>query len=201
VDLGQTATRRRGEALETAILDAAWDQLVEAGYSAFTYEAVAARAGTSRPVLYRRWPTRGDLLIAAMRHSRDLAPVKTPNTGTVRGDMIAMLRESNRARADFAALVSVRAAEYFSETGTTMAEVRDQLLNGSGRSSANIILDQAAARGELDPARVPRRVAELPGELFRSQLLMTMAAVPDDVLIEIVDDIWLPLLRHYGATV
>jgi AcrR family transcriptional regulator len=201
VDLEQTTTRRRGEVLENAILDAAWEQLVEAGYSSFTYEAIAARAGTSRPVLYRRWPTRDQLLIATMRHYRGMTALDCPNTGTVRGDMIAMLRDANRARAGFAALVSVRAAEYFSETGTTMAEIRDQLLAGSGRTSAAIILDQAAQRGELDPAGIPDRVVDLPGELFRAQLLMTMTAVPDDALIGIVDDIWLPLLRHYGARV
>jgi AcrR family transcriptional regulator len=41
--------------LEQALLDAAWAQLVEQGYATFTMDAVAARAGTSRAVLYRRW--------------------------------------------------------------------------------------------------------------------------------------------------
>jgi AcrR family transcriptional regulator len=61
-------SRRRGQALDDALLDAAWDELVERGYGRFTIEAVAARAGTSRPVIYRRWPTRSDLAIAAIRH-------------------------------------------------------------------------------------------------------------------------------------
>jgi AcrR family transcriptional regulator len=60
-------TRRRGEALEDALLDAAWDELVEVGYGRFTIDGVAARAGTSRPVIYRRWPVRSDLAIAAVR--------------------------------------------------------------------------------------------------------------------------------------
>jgi AcrR family transcriptional regulator len=60
--------RRRGTELESAILDAAWEQLTAEGYEHFTVDTVAARARTSKPVLYRRWKTREDLLRAAVRH-------------------------------------------------------------------------------------------------------------------------------------
>ncbi|MFD7947322.1 helix-turn-helix domain-containing protein, partial [Streptomyces sp. NPDC059744] len=58
--------RRRGAELETALLDAAWDELIAMGFEELTYEAVAARAGTSRAVLYRRWPTKRELVLAAL---------------------------------------------------------------------------------------------------------------------------------------
>ncbi|RYY09760.1 MAG: TetR/AcrR family transcriptional regulator, partial [Alphaproteobacteria bacterium] len=64
----ETATRRRGAALEDAILAAAWIELQNSGYTNFTYEAVARRAETSRPVLYRRWQTKLELALAAIRH-------------------------------------------------------------------------------------------------------------------------------------
>ena len=51
---GGASQRRRGIALEEALLDAAWAELTERGYDGFTIDAVAARAGTSRAVLYRR---------------------------------------------------------------------------------------------------------------------------------------------------
>jgi len=60
-----TTTRRRGSALDDALLDAAWAELQEAGYAGLTMEGVAQRAGTSRPVLARRWPNRPQLVIAA----------------------------------------------------------------------------------------------------------------------------------------
>jgi AcrR family transcriptional regulator len=53
-----TNRRRRGTALEDAILDAAWTELIEHGYANLTLESVAKRSGTSRPVLARRWPNR-----------------------------------------------------------------------------------------------------------------------------------------------
>ena len=64
-------TRRRGSKLEAALLQAAWDELTEAGYTAFTMEGVAARAKTSRAVLYRRWPNRPELVVAALHEHRN----------------------------------------------------------------------------------------------------------------------------------
>jgi len=66
--MDHTVERRRGKALEDAVLDAAWSELLDGGYASFTMEAVAARAHTSRPVLYRRWPNRADLAISDTAH-------------------------------------------------------------------------------------------------------------------------------------
>ena len=60
--------RRRGQVLENALLDAAWAELCEKGYEGFTVEGVATRAATARTVIYRRWPTRPELLRAAVAH-------------------------------------------------------------------------------------------------------------------------------------
>ncbi|HKB49683.1 MAG TPA: helix-turn-helix domain-containing protein, partial [Ktedonobacterales bacterium] len=59
--------RRRGATLERAILHATWEELVAVGYANLTMERVAAHAGTSRAVLYRRWRSRPELVLAAIR--------------------------------------------------------------------------------------------------------------------------------------
>src|SRR6201992_1835695 len=84
-------TRRRGAALEDALLDAAWDELQAAGYQAMTMEAVADRAGTSRAVLYRRWPKRAELVLAALRRHRPISSGEVPATGSLRGDVLTLL--------------------------------------------------------------------------------------------------------------
>src|ERR1700727_1770293 len=71
--------RRRGAELEGAILDAAWEQLIAEGYEHFTVDTVAARARTSKPVLYRRWKTREDLLRATVRHRGAADPPAIPD--------------------------------------------------------------------------------------------------------------------------
>ncbi|WP_371871433.1 TetR/AcrR family transcriptional regulator [Phytohabitans rumicis] len=106
--VGVTPTRRRGQELEDALLDAAWDELAAVGYARFTMEGVAARAGTSRPVIYRRWPNRAELAIAAIRHYGARQPVATPDTGSVREDMIVLLRDASASRIVLAALFSVQ---------------------------------------------------------------------------------------------
>jgi AcrR family transcriptional regulator len=76
----------RSARVREAVLDAAFAELDEHGYSAFSIEAVARRSGVHKTTIYRRWPTREALLVYALdsRSDRDL-PV--PNTGSVRADL------------------------------------------------------------------------------------------------------------------
>ncbi len=94
-------SRRRGAALEEAILDAAWAELIEHGYADMTLEAVAKRAGTSRPVLARRWPSRTRLATAVLARYLAQNPVDVPDLGSVGAEMRLFLRKlSDRARPD-----------------------------------------------------------------------------------------------------
>jgi AcrR family transcriptional regulator len=194
---GGGASRRRGDELEDALLDAAWDVLVEHGYSGLTFEAVAARAGTSRPVLYRRWPRRDDLLLATL--AKFWQPIEVPDTGGLRDDAIGFLRNANAARARTITLVGVQLTDYFRETGTTFGELRDRLLPPGLATPFETIVPRAVARGELPDVPRPSRVVNLPFDLFRHEMLTTMRAVPDASIVEIVDEVWLPLLRVSGA--
>ncbi|GGO18283.1 TetR family transcriptional regulator [Microbispora rosea subsp. aerata] len=192
----KTATRRRGAELEEALLDAAWDELVSCGYGGFTFEGVAARAQTSRPVVYRRWASRADLAVAAIRHYGRKHPFPVPDTGSLRDDLVALLRSFSERRSELAVLMSMRMSEFFAETGATMADLREQLLaDRTGPSSLVRVLERAAARGELDPRRLTPRLTALPVDLIRHEILMTGRPVSEDVITEIVDDIFLPLVR------
>jgi AcrR family transcriptional regulator len=193
-----TVERRRGKALEDAVLDAAWSELLDAGYANFTMEAVAARAHTSRPVLYRRWPNRADLAIAAMRHIMNKHPLNIPNTGKVRGDLLALLQQFSEKRALFAASFSLQMNEYFSETNTSMADLRTSVLQGD-HSQLAVVLARGVDRGEIDRSRLTPRIASLPADLLRHEVLMTLKPVPNIVITEFVDDIFLPLVRPKSA--
>src|SRR5271156_3535431 len=87
----RTRQRRRGEELKAALLEAAWAELVEAGFARLTMESVAARAKTGVAVLYRRWPNKDDLVLAAIASHGSLNPVDIPDTGSLRGDLVALL--------------------------------------------------------------------------------------------------------------
>jgi AcrR family transcriptional regulator len=194
---GNTQTRRHGAELERAILDAAWEQLIAEGYEHFTIDTVAARARTSKPVLYRRWKTREDLLRATVSNRGAADSAAIPDTGTLRGDLLALLTHANTTRNPMVALVSSMLGSYYNQTGPTPAELRDAFL--SQRDSASVVeqvVNRAVERGEIDPARLTPRIIDLPFDLFRNEWMMTLKVVPDHVLRQIVDDIFIPLVTR-----
>jgi AcrR family transcriptional regulator len=190
-------TRRRGSRLEAAILEAAWDELAEVGYASLTMEGVAARARTSRAVLYRRWPNRPELVVAALRHRTDFTSPEAFDTGTLRGDVLALLRHMSTRVGEIAGALSFLITASFEEAGLTPAGLRERAVAGEP-GTMQAILDRAAARGEIDPGRLSPRIASLPVDLVRHDLIMTLAPIPDSALIEIVDKIFLPLVRAAG---
>jgi AcrR family transcriptional regulator len=185
--------RRRGAALEGALLNAAWEELLEHGYAGFTYDGVANRAGTSRPVVYRRWPTKPDLLLATLQHQRLSRPLRVPDTGSLRGDLVGLLLDVSRKRTGVVALAGVGLTAYFEETGSSFADIRAEL-TASTPPVIEPVLARAVARGEIDPGKLTDRIKELPLELVRHEMLMTLRPVPRKHIEEIVDTIFLPLV-------
>jgi AcrR family transcriptional regulator len=175
------------------VLDAAWDELCAVGYPGFTLDGVAARAGTSRPVLARRWSSRVELVVAAIRHRTALAAIDPPDTGTLRGDVLALLRQMSASASEIAGVLSFVLADYFDATGLSPSDLRERAIAGTPSRMAAII-QRAIDRGEIDPGRVSPRIASLPLDLVRHDLIMNRAPMPDGTLIEIVDRIFLPLV-------
>jgi AcrR family transcriptional regulator len=185
--------RRRGSALEAALLDAVWEEVVEKGYDRFTIESVAERARTSRDVIYRRWANKAELIQAAVARAGRQEQVVIPDTGTLRGDLIELLHQANRTRAHLGVQMILQLGGYHAETGAGIAELRNAFLSERG-SAMHIILERAVARGEVDPAKLTPRVVAVPFDLYRQELLMTLKAVTDEATESIVDEVFLPLV-------
>jgi AcrR family transcriptional regulator len=190
--------RRRGAALESAILDAGWEQLIEAGYERFTVDAVAARSSSARSVLYRRWPSRMALLEAVIRRRGEIDVVEVPDTGSLRGDVLALLTEFSERRSRIVGLIAVWLGVFFDEDGGSPEQVREWFLP-DGPSGMDVIVERAVARGELE--RVPpRRIVALPADLIRHELFMTMTAASPATIAEVVDDVFLPLATNFAQS-
>jgi AcrR family transcriptional regulator len=200
MDLEEPGRRRRGEELERAILAAAWDRLLESGYHNFTIDAVAERAGTSRSVLYRRWPDRDALIGATLAYGFETSRVAAPDTGTLREDVLALLRIANTERARILPLMSVLMGSYFSPAGATFASVRREILGERAGGAMDVILERAVARGEIDAARLTPRVLTVAFDLFRHDLLMTLQPLSEDDIVAIVDEVFLPLVQPGGSS-
>ncbi|GGK81730.1 TetR family transcriptional regulator [Planomonospora parontospora subsp. parontospora] len=193
---GAGQTRRRGAALEEAILRAATDELAESGYAGLTMDKVAARAGTNKNAIYRRWPNRLTLGVAAYRRLATTTP--PPDTGDLRGDVLELLRQANRYWSSPSGAIL---RELLAAAGGA-SELLAQLQGRSGDAAAApwlTVLGRAVARGEASPEALHPRVATVAIVLLRNEFVMRGApTAPDDVLVEIVDEVYLPLVRRRG---
>jgi len=190
------SVRRRGARLEDAILDAAWAELVERGYPGLTLEGVAKRAGTSRPVLHRRWPSRTALATAALGRHIAQNPIVVPDLGSARDEICLLLRRmSDRARPDMIRLVfdmQRDLADKHSNLADMRAQLRAQIVDSDVMQT---ILGRAIDRGEITAARLTPRIVSLPTDLARHEILMTFEPLSDQAIKEIVDEVFLPLVR------
>ena len=186
--------RRRGEALEKALLDAASAELTERGYDDLTIDAVATRAGTSRAVLYRRWPNKQELVLATLTQYVNTKFVDAPDTGSLRGDVIGLLKLANKLRIRLAMLVFTQLGGFYREANTNLAEL-GAFVQGGRDAMLDEVIERAVARGEIRAGQVSDRVARLPVDLFRYELMMTLQPLADEVIEEIVDTVFLPLVR------
>jgi AcrR family transcriptional regulator len=186
------ATRRRGALLEQALLDASWQELQESGYAKLTMERVADRAGTSRAVIYRRWRNRPELVIAAMRHRQPVLSGAIPDTGTLRGDMLAVLRRASTRITEIGPDTVIGMLSDLLSDEEAFDQILDQLLR-SGGDVMSSVLKRAASRNE-SRENISPRVVRLPLDLLRHELILTHQPPSQDTLEEILDDIFLPLV-------
>lgn len=186
------APRRRGEALTAAIFDATLAELDECGYAELTMERVANRAHASKGSLYRRWTNRAELVVDALEHIRPFE-LEAPDTGNVREDLLGLLRAIT-ARFEGAPGEGAR--------GMIVETVRDPDLMHVVRRRfvdpvVNMVLDllrRGAVRGEVRPSALTHRVANVGPALVRHHFLVHGGPIPDEFVVEIVDEVLMPLI-------
>jgi AcrR family transcriptional regulator len=189
--------RRRGDVLEQAILRAAADELLAAGYAGLTMDRVAARAGTNKNAIYRRWPSRAKLAVAAYRQMAG-GDQSLPDTGSIRDDALQLLRRANRAWSSPVGSVQRSLLAGVADDPELLALIQERA-NDAGSALWLTILGRAVARGEARPEALHPRVATLAAVLLRNEYVTRgLPTAPDHVLVEIVDEVYLPLLRGRG---
>jgi AcrR family transcriptional regulator len=173
------------ERVTTAVLRAVLDLATEEGLGAVTMDAVAARAQVGKSAIYRRWPTKQDLIIAAAETR--FKALAVPDQGSIRTELHAML--SARLEAYRMPGTDRLVAEIFSArvleaapSGRYAAYI-SKLMSGS-----RTILERGIARGEVRPDIDLRAVATLVASplVFR---LMAEVELPDGHLVDQVVDL------------
>ena len=191
-DGGARGTRRRGNALLGAIHTAVMEELATVGYTGLSIERVAERARTGKASIYRRWPTRLDLVLDAIDHVMPRLD-DVPDTGNVRDDLLTVLR---RIAAVMGSREGIAARACVDGTDDELAQaVRERLLPPR-KAMMLSILQRAADRGEVNPGSVTQRMTEVGPMLLHGELLQRGAPITDKAVVEIVDEILLPLLTR-----
>ena len=145
------AGRPRDPSTEDAILRAALDGLAELGYDRLSMDEIAARAHAGKGALYRRWPSKAALVVAAVMAWRErAAPITVPDTGSLSGDIAAMVAAvpdfDEAAARQMAVIVGLASAAM--RDPELRSALADNLL-ARPRQLFRAVLDHAVARGEI----------------------------------------------------
>ncbi|SEA98059.1 TetR/AcrR family transcriptional regulator [Leifsonia sp. 21MFCrub1.1] len=192
--------RKRDHSRDPEILDAALDVLAEVGYDRMTMDMVAARAKAGKATMYRRWSSKADLVIEAVACMKkvDVDAASLPDTGTLRGDLVAMMKPHTIVDAEkklqvMAGLVSMLAQspEFADAVNAAIVEPR--------ASINRIFLQRAVDRGEI-PADVDiEQLAILAPSMAAYRVLVLRKPVDRAFLLRVLDDILLPAVGIRAA--
>lgn len=149
------AGRRLDRSLDTAILDAVLEGLAEQGYDRMSMDDVASRAGVGKAAIYRRWSTKAAVVADAIAHwRRRLVPVEPPNTGSLRGDVEALVaRVPDFSETDTSTMKVIVGVATAAVHNSVLAAALDDLALATPRQIIRTVLEQAAARGEIPAGR------------------------------------------------
>jgi AcrR family transcriptional regulator len=181
--------RPRSERARKAILEAAAELLLARGLSAVSMDAVAERAGVSKATIYRWWPTKETLALDALYTEWAAARSQTRDTGSLRGDLLSMLRPWARRAGSrpYGRVVAALLTE--AQTDPVFgAEYRQRFLEPR-REQVREIFRRAIERGEI-PAGTKVEVALdlLYGSMYH-RLLHGHAPLSDRFVRDVVDTV------------
>jgi AcrR family transcriptional regulator len=181
--------------LERAILDAALDQLSTVGWKGLTMEGVAAGAQTGKAAVYRRWPSKEDLVADALQAG--LPPFEgAPDLGDVRADLVALCRRVREAMFSRPGL-ALRAVIH--ECDPAQAErLHEVIVKGVVEPTVQLlgeVIHQGIGRGEVRPDAVNGYVLDAVPAMMMYRSKMCASEWSDRDLEEMIDQFMLPLLR------
>jgi len=173
------AGRPRGRHVTDAVLDAALAELASAGLEGFSVERVAGRADVHKTTVYRRWPRRGELIVAALERLLDDAAERVPDTGSLRGDLTSLLEGVAAFVSQPIGRAIVRAA-LSAQSEVDVAALAARRLEGADESAMTALVARALDRGEWRDGVSGEQVAHvLVGAILHRSLLEHCEVTPE----------------------
>ena len=196
VDDAPRLGRKRDHTRDSEILDAALDVLAESGYDGMTVDMVAARAKAGKATLYRRWPSKEDLVLDAVACMK---PVETdfsklPDTGTLRGDLIALMKPPTIKDGERKMQIMAGVMSMLSKNPELAGTLRDVMV--VPRLAVNrFLMGRAIERGEIRADADVDTISMVSQSMVSFRVLMERKPVTREYLLSIIDEVILPALR------
>jgi AcrR family transcriptional regulator len=187
--------RPRDPRRREAILRAAIELVAEIGYDRMTVEALAARAGVSKPTIYRRWPGgKRDIVVDAIR-SKHPDGESLPDTGSLRGDLLGLLCTGLEHDGDEDVKLAGGLISQLRESEELARIMREEVV-AHGRKQYDTLLARAFARGEIAPGtRITPLFHDIAGSVIFTRAIVTGEPLDRPFLEELVDHVLLPLIK------
>jgi AcrR family transcriptional regulator len=179
-----------------AILRATLDVLAENGYDALRLDVVAARAKASKATLYRHWPGKADLVVAAVRCYKQADLVAQTDTGSLRGDVLAALRAITDSMTGPTGQIMAGVVIAMQRDAELARTVRTSMLKDK-HDLARRMLDRAIARGELPADTDPEIFPEIAFGLLFARIFIRGGPADEAYLTRLADEIIIPLMTRH----
>ena len=185
--------RKRDLSRDAEILDAALEVLAETGYDGMTIDMVAARAKAGKATVYRRWASKGELVIEAVAcmKQNDISAEALPDTGTLRGDLVAMVKPRTIEDAQQKLRVMAGLMSLLGQSPELAEAAREAIVEP--RMAVNrMFLRRAIDRGEISPDIDIERIASISQSMGAFRMLMLQKPVDREFVNSVIDGIVLP---------
>ncbi len=191
--------RKRGAALADAILEAAYNELSEVGYTAFSVEGVAARARTGKASIYRRWPTKQGLVMDALCQ-RLPTPAECGLELHLSDSVTTVAALRVLARRITSTLTgpagdAMRAIKCEAVTDPELDRAVDDRFQAPRRAAMLALLERGVARGEVRPDAVTPIVADVLPAILTHRIVMQREPVTERVITAVMDQVLIPLIE------
>jgi AcrR family transcriptional regulator len=186
--------RKRDHTRDPEILDAALEVLAETGYDGMTVDMVAARAKAGKATLYRRWPSKAELVIDAVACMKRVDPeAPLPDTGSLRGDLIALIKPQTLAENEnklriMAGLMSMITRE------PELAEAANNAIMQPRAQLNRRLMQRAQERGEIAVDCDLDTLALISPSMVAYRVLMQRKSADREFIIHIIDTVLLPAM-------
>ncbi|WP_406288033.1 TetR/AcrR family transcriptional regulator [Embleya sp. NBC_00896] len=184
--------RKRGVTLERAISEAVIAELGERGYGALTFEGVAARAGTGKSALYRRWPDKMSMTADAL--SATLPNAETvPLVGELRADLITYLETISHAMSGTLGL-GIRLLCGEISRHVEFADMWQKRVIDPWQELLTEVLTDAVARGEARPGAVAPECVSAGPSVLCHRFSLTSVPMSREEIESLVDNALIPMM-------